>query len=96
MVFSVNILLNYRLSNLFNALPRSLSLRLPVYTSIIELASANDELEVLQLSQADTEKWLQEWDISSSEKSAFLKALVDAFTTAGQLCVLLDPAPYYI
>ncbi|ETW83622.1 hypothetical protein HETIRDRAFT_116256 [Heterobasidion irregulare TC 32-1] len=80
--------IKYRiLSNLFNALPRSSSLRLPVYTSIIELASANDELEVLQLSQADTEKWLQEWDISSSEKSAFLKALVDAFTTAGQLDV---------
>ena len=96
MVSSVKILLNHRLSNLFNALPRSSSLRLPVYTSIIGLASANDELEVLQLSQADTEKWLQEWDISPSEKSEFLKALVDAFTTAGQLCVPHDLTPSYV
>ncbi|KAA1473359.1 hypothetical protein DENSPDRAFT_802463 [Dentipellis sp. KUC8613] len=77
--------IKYRiLSNLFNALPRTSPLRLSVYNTLLELASANDELDVLQLSQSDVEKWLQEWNISPSEKTAFLKALVDAFAKAGE------------
>ena len=50
----------------------------------MQLASANDELEQLQLSEAEVERWLTEWNISSEEKSAFLKLLVDAFAKAGQ------------
>ena len=73
-----------RLSNLFNALPRQSGLRLPVYKTLLELASANDELDTLGLSQSDVEKWLSEWDVSPEEKSAFLKLLVDVFQKAGQ------------
>jgi translation initiation factor 3 subunit M len=41
-------------------------------------------------------KWLKEWEITPSEKSAFLKRLVDAFSKAGQryvLCPLSADAP---
>ncbi|TEB30049.1 hypothetical protein FA13DRAFT_1764563 [Coprinellus micaceus] len=72
------------LSNLFNSLPRSSPLRSVVYTTILNLAVANDDLETLQLSQSEVSKWLSEWDISDDEKAAFLKALVDAFAKAGE------------
>ncbi|KAI0065733.1 PCI-domain-containing protein [Artomyces pyxidatus] len=70
------------LSNLFNALPRTSALRLSVYRTLLDLASSNDELDFLQFSRADIAKWLQEWDVSSADKSAFLKNLVDLFTKA--------------
>jgi translation initiation factor 3 subunit M len=72
------------LSNLFNTLPRPSALRLLVYKVLLELASSNDELQVLQVSRAGVEKWLKEWDITPAEKSAFLKTLVDAFAKAGE------------
>lgn len=73
-----------RLSNLFNAIPRQSGLRLPVYKTLLDLASANDEIDILGIDQAEVDKWLSEWDISSEDKSAFLKLLVDAFQKAGQ------------
>jgi len=75
------------LSSLFNTLPRHSALRLPVYRTLLELASSNDELHVLQVSRSDVENWLKEWDITPTEKSAFLKTLVDVFSKAGQLYV---------
>ena len=52
--------------------------------ALVELASTNDELEYLALSTGEVDKWLSEWEVSSEEKSAFLKLLVDAFAKAGQ------------
>ncbi|KAH9927090.1 PCI-domain-containing protein [Epithele typhae] len=72
------------LTNLFNAIPRRSSLRLLVYTALLEQASANDELDILGLSQSEVDKWLSEWEISSEEKSAFLKLIVDTSTKADQ------------
>ncbi|PCH40893.1 PCI-domain-containing protein [Wolfiporia cocos MD-104 SS10] len=78
-------LIKYRaLSNIFNALPRRSSLRLLVYKTLLELASAHDELELLGLSRVDVEKWLSEWDVSQEEKSAFLQSIASAYTTCGQ------------
>ncbi|KAF8462486.1 PCI-domain-containing protein [Russula ochroleuca] len=79
------------LSNLFNTLPRQSALRFPVHTALLELASSNDELQMLQVSRSDVEKWLKEWDITPTEKSAFLKTLVAVFSKAGQQ----DTAYYY-
>ncbi|KAI0751139.1 PCI-domain-containing protein [Daedaleopsis nitida] len=73
------------LSNLFNAIPRQSALRLPVYKTLLELASANDELDILGLSRSEVEKWLSDWEVSSEEKSEFLKLLVDVNRQAGQL-----------
>ena len=75
---------NQSLTNFFNTLPRQSSLRLPVYKALLDLASTNDELHVLQVSRTDVEQWLKEWEITPSEKSAFLERLVDAFSKAGQ------------
>ncbi|KZT24562.1 PCI-domain-containing protein [Neolentinus lepideus HHB14362 ss-1] len=77
--------IKYRiLSNLFNALPRRSALRLLVYRTLLDIASANDELEVLQISRGDVEKWMQEWDVPSEEKSQFLKSVSDALSKSGQ------------
>ncbi|KAK0206856.1 PCI domain-containing protein [Desarmillaria ectypa] len=77
--------IKYRiLSNLFNALPRTSPLRYLVYNSLLDTALSNDGIEVLQLSKAEVEKWLSEWDISPEEKSTFLKSIVDACAKSGQ------------
>ncbi|KAI0265916.1 hypothetical protein BC834DRAFT_924157 [Gloeopeniophorella convolvens] len=77
--------IKYRiLTNLFNALPRTSALRLPVYTTLVELASANDELHVLHVSRADVEKWLGEWAVPADTKAAFLQTLADVFDKASQ------------
>ncbi|KZV94255.1 hypothetical protein EXIGLDRAFT_767316, partial [Exidia glandulosa HHB12029] len=70
------------LTNLFNALPRTSPLRLPVAESLIALA--DDDLDVLQLSRPQVEKWLAEWDIPLETKSAFLKKVADGVAKAGQ------------
>ncbi|KIK40666.1 hypothetical protein CY34DRAFT_806962 [Suillus luteus UH-Slu-Lm8-n1] len=72
------------ISNLFNATPRNSALRLPIYTALLQVAVTNGELETLRLSRKDVEQWLQEWDISSEERSQFLKSIVDAFIQSGQ------------
>ncbi|KAF9226872.1 hypothetical protein BS17DRAFT_728784 [Gyrodon lividus] len=82
---SDNSSVKYRiLSNLFNAIPRSSALRLPVYTTLLQVAAANSELELLALSKSDVERWLKEWQVSDEEKSQFLKTIVDTLTQAGQ------------
>lgn len=73
----------YRLSNLFNSISRRSPLRLTVYQTLLDYASANDELELLGISQIEVDKWLSEWEISPEEKSGFLKLIVHAFTKAG-------------
>ncbi|KAF8622133.1 hypothetical protein AX15_007264 [Amanita polypyramis BW_CC] len=77
--------IKYRiLSNLFNAIPRTSPLRPSVYVTILDLASANDEPDILNLSRSDVEKWLSEWDISDSDKAAFAKRVADAYVRCGQ------------
>ncbi|KAF8592729.1 PCI domain-containing protein [Ramaria rubella] len=77
--------IKYRiLSNLFNALPNRSTLRPCVYKSLLDLATENGELEILQLKSSDMEKWLDEWDIAVDEKSEFIKCISDAFHKVGQ------------
>ncbi|CAK5263095.1 unnamed protein product [Mycena citricolor] len=78
--------IKYRLlSNLFNTLPRKSPLRLQVYTTILQLATSREELEALQLTRVDVERWLLEWDVSAEEKSSFLKLISEAYRQAQQL-----------
>ncbi|KAM5534416.1 hypothetical protein V8D89_011883 [Ganoderma adspersum] len=72
------------LSNLFNAIPRQSGLRLPVYQTLLALASANDDLDALGLSQSEVEKWLSEWEVTPEEKSGFVKLIVDAYKKSRQ------------
>jgi translation initiation factor 3 subunit M len=76
-------------SNLFNTIPRNSPLRLTVYQTLIQIATSKDDLDVLELTKSDVEKWLSEWEISPEEKSAFLKSIVDAYVKAEQPYVLL-------
>jgi len=64
-------------------------LRLTVYNTILNFVSSNDQLDTLQLQPATVEKWLKEWDISPEDKSTFLKSLIDTFTSADQVFVLI-------
>jgi translation initiation factor 3 subunit M len=83
---SDNSSVKYRiLTNLFNATPPSSALRLPIYTTTLQVAAANSELELLALSKSDIERWLKEWEVSDAERSQFLKMIVDTLTQAGQL-----------
>jgi translation initiation factor 3 subunit M len=78
----------FRLSNLFNAIPRQSSLRLPVYTTLLNIATAKDELQVLQISRGDVDVWLSDWNVTPEAKSGFLKLIVDAFVKTGHMYVV--------
>ncbi|KAJ4479179.1 hypothetical protein J3R30DRAFT_3475092 [Lentinula aciculospora] len=89
--------IKYRiLSNLFNALPRNSSLRLSVYNTILQIAVADDSINALRLSRSDVEKWLDEWDISPEDRSAFLKSIVDAYARLNQLIKSYDYSLLYV
>ncbi|KAJ6560455.1 hypothetical protein B0H19DRAFT_1147790 [Mycena capillaripes] len=89
--------IKYRLlSNLFNAIPRKSPLRLAVYTALLDLATANEELDALQLARVDVEKWLREWDISSEEKSTFLKTISDSYEKSGELVTAYEYSLAYV
>ncbi|KAG5639667.1 hypothetical protein H0H81_005850 [Sphagnurus paluster] len=72
------------LSNLFNAINRPSPLRLLVYTALIQTTSANGDLDTLQITRTQIERWLSEWDISQSEKADFLKIVSAAYETVSQ------------
>ncbi|KZP06729.1 PCI-domain-containing protein [Athelia psychrophila] len=84
------------LSNLFNATPRKSALRLPVYNALLQVATANNQLDILGLSIEDVEKWLAEWSITSEDKSAFLKSIVDAYTNADQPLISYQYKLFYV
>ncbi|KAH9833674.1 PCI-domain-containing protein [Rhodofomes roseus] len=84
------------LSNLYNALPRRSSLRLPVYKTLLQLASDNEEIELLSLDRSDVEKWVAEWDVPSEDKSSFLQLVATSFAKCGQLATSYDYTLSYI
>ncbi|PVG00481.1 PCI domain-containing protein [Serendipita vermifera] len=77
--------IKYRLlSNIFNATPRTSPLRRKIYSTLLNLASENEELEVLHLHKSEVDKWLEQWDIDVEEKATFLKQIADVLVKAGQ------------
>ncbi len=72
-----------RLSNNFNILPRSSPLRLYVFQAILKTASKNDLLQLLQLSDAAVDRWMEEWLVSEEEKSRLLLLIADALDQPG-------------
>ncbi|KAJ8515805.1 hypothetical protein ONZ45_g6838 [Pleurotus djamor] len=77
--------LKYRiLSNLFNTIDQHSILRLTVYTALLDLASENDDLDVLQPTQQKISKWLSEWNVSSEQSSQLWKKISDAYRKAGE------------
>ena len=58
-----------------------------MYKTLLQLASDQEELEVLGLDRAEVEKWVHEWDVPSEDKSNFLQLVAAAYTKCGQSCV---------
>ncbi|KAJ3984236.1 PCI domain-containing protein [Lentinula detonsa] len=89
--------IKYRiLSNLFNALPRNSSLRLSVYNTILDIAVADNSINALHLSRSNVETWLEEWEVSSEDKSAFLQHIVDAYAKSSQPIKSYDYSILYV
>ena len=59
-------------------------MRLPISTTLVQVAAANGEFDVLALTKSDVERWLKEWNVSDEEKSQFLKTIIDTLTQAGK------------
>ncbi|KAG6861869.1 hypothetical protein C0995_011166 [Termitomyces sp. Mi166 len=77
--------LKYRiLSNLFNATERTSSIRPQVYSALIQISSVNGDLDVLQITRRNVEKWLSEWNITPTEKASFLKIISSAYKAESQ------------
>lgn len=74
-----------RLSNLFNNLPRTSALRRNVYVALLNLASEQGDLDVLQVERTNVNRWLGEWEISDEDKSAFLDTVAQAFQKSGEM-----------
>ena len=55
-----------------------------IYQTLLQIATSKDELAVLELTKSDVQKWLTEWEISTEEKSAFLKSVATAYVQAEQ------------
>ncbi|KDR84042.1 hypothetical protein GALMADRAFT_236648 [Galerina marginata CBS 339.88] len=83
-------------SNLFNTIPRTSPLRLAVYQTLLQIATSKNELNVLELTKPDIEKWLSEWEISDEEKSTFLKSIVDAYVQADEPTIAYDYTLLYV
>lgn len=73
-----------RLANLFNAIPRTSPARLVVCEALLKLTAENDELDILQLSPADVDRWLGEWGVSAETKSEFYKNIAEIFSKANR------------
>lgn len=58
-----------------------------MYKTLLQLASDQEELEILGLDRAQVEKWVREWDVPSEDKSSFLQLVAAAFAKCGQSCV---------
>jgi translation initiation factor 3 subunit M len=55
-------------------------------STLLDLAAANDDLEVLQIGKSgrsNVSQWLEEWDIDQAKKGAFLKSVADAYEKTG-------------
>jgi translation initiation factor 3 subunit M len=70
---------------LYNALPLDSTYRLQVFSALLRLASAQNNLDILHLTKSDVELWLDQWTASDDEKSKLLEEIVDALTQAEQL-----------
>ncbi|KAF9423626.1 hypothetical protein BGZ94_008221 [Podila epigama] len=65
------------LSNIFNTLPANSSLRLSVFTSIVDLAAASDDMDLILPQLQYVSSWVKEWGVGSEEERVLLLTLSD-------------------
>ncbi len=70
------------LSNLFNSLPATSALRCTIFNALLNLASANDDLDYLTSSLKALPQWLAQWEVSEADKAACLENVAKALEGA--------------
>lgn len=71
-----------RLSNIFNSLSATSPNRCVVFRALLNLASNNDDLEVIADALSAVPKWLSEWDIDASAKADVLDSVATKLQAA--------------
>ncbi|KAG0040899.1 hypothetical protein BGZ82_006772 [Podila clonocystis] len=71
------------LSNVFNTLPANSPLRLSVFTSIVELAVASDDMDLILPQLQYVPNWVSEWGVGADAERTLLLTLSDRLKEAG-------------
>ncbi|KAF9987907.1 hypothetical protein BGZ75_010315 [Mortierella antarctica] len=71
------------LSNIFNTLPANSPLRLPVFTSIVELAVATDDMDLVLPQLQYVPSWISEWGVGVEAERTLLLAVSDRLKETG-------------
>ncbi|KAG9323729.1 hypothetical protein KVV02_006452 [Mortierella alpina] len=71
------------LSNIFNTLPSNSSLRLPVFTSIVELAVATDDMDLVLPQLQYVPSWISEWSVGVEAERTLLLTVSDRLKETG-------------
>lgn len=74
----------HRLSNIFNSLPPTSANRYAVFTSLLSLANANDELDIITDALTALPSWLSEWKIDGQKKASLLESVASHLQEADQ------------
>ncbi|CAO3570328.1 unnamed protein product [Mortierella alpina] len=71
------------LSNIFNTLPANSPLRLPVFTSIVELAVASDDMDLVLPQLQYVPSWISEWGVGVEAERTLLMTVSDRLKETG-------------
>ncbi|KAJ3119398.1 hypothetical protein HK098_005524 [Nowakowskiella sp. JEL0407] len=73
------------LTNLYNTIPATSSLRYFVYKSIVSLATTSDDLDLLTPTFTYLDAWILEWKLSPKEKADFYLLLSESLENINKL-----------
>ncbi|KAG0252872.1 hypothetical protein BG011_006705 [Mortierella polycephala] len=71
------------LSNIFNTLPANSPLRLSVFTAIVDLAVASDDMDLVLPQLQYVPNWISEWGVGADAERALLLTLSDRLKESG-------------
>ncbi|KAF8982411.1 hypothetical protein BGZ52_001820, partial [Haplosporangium bisporale] len=71
------------LSNIFNTLPANSPLRLSVFTSIVDLAVASDDMDLVLPQLQYVPNWVSEWGVGADAERTLLLNLSDRLKETG-------------
>lgn len=71
------------LSNVFNTLPANSPLRLSVFTSIVDLAVASDDMDLVLPQLQYVPNWVSEWGVGADAERTLLLKLSDRLKETG-------------
>ncbi|GJJ72594.1 translation initiation factor 3 subunit M [Entomortierella parvispora] len=71
------------LSNIFNTLPANSPLRLSVFTSIVDLAVASDDMDLVLPQLQYVPNWISEWGVGVDAERSLLLTLSDRLKESG-------------